>query len=186
MKRYLISAGLIFTSMAYLIAQHLGADGGEHVVVAPPTPTSTDTSVGSSPTYSQTASATTSSDTTTASGSSSGGSQSGSTGTSSGSTGSTATGKYVDGSYTGSAADAFYGYVQVKAVVSGGKLTAVQILQYPNDRSTSRYINSQALPYLQQEAVAAQSASINTVSGASDTSQAFRESLASALTQAKS
>jgi len=184
MKRYLISAGLIFTSIAYLIAQHLGADDGEHVVVAPPTSTSTDTSVGSSPTYSQTASSSTStgSDTGTGSGSSSSGSQSGGTGT----TGSTSAGKYIDGSYTGTAANAFYGYVQVKAVVSGGKLTAVQILEYPNDRSTSRYINSQALPYLEQEAVAAQSASINTVSGASDTSQAFRESLASALTQAKS
>ncbi len=69
--------------------------------------------------------------------------------------------------------------------MSGGKLTNVQILQSPNDRSTSRYINSQALPYLVQEAIQAQSARVNTISGASDTSAAFRESLGVALAAAK-
>lgn len=94
-------------------------------------------------------------------------------------------GQYVDGTYTGSTADAYYGLVQVEATVQGGKLTAVKFLQYPNDRSTSRYINSQAMPLLEQEAISAQSAQVSGVSGASDTSQAFRESLASALTKAK-
>src|SRR5581483_2062800 len=50
-------------------------------------------------------------------------------------------GQYADGSYTGSVADAYYGYIQVKAVISGGKITDVQFLQYPNDRSTSIMIN---------------------------------------------
>ncbi|HVU75587.1 MAG TPA: FMN-binding protein [Candidatus Paceibacterota bacterium] len=94
-------------------------------------------------------------------------------------------GQYADGTYTGSPANAYYGTVQVQAVVSGGKLASVSFLQYPNDRSTSRYINSQAMPYLIQEAISAQSANVNTVSGASDTSGAFRESLGSALAQAK-
>jgi uncharacterized protein with FMN-binding domain len=95
-------------------------------------------------------------------------------------------GQYVDGSYTGSAADAYYGYVQVQVAVSGGKITDVQFLQYPNDRNTSRYINSQAMPILKSEAIQAQSAQVDGVSGASDTSAAFQESLASALSQAKS
>lgn len=94
-------------------------------------------------------------------------------------------GQYKDGSYTGSMADAYYGIVQVRATVSGGKLTDVVFLQYPNDRSTSVYINSQAMPLLKSEAIAAQSANVSGVSGASDTSMAFRESLGAALAQAK-
>lgn len=92
---------------------------------------------------------------------------------------------YKDGQYTGSVADAFYGYVQVKAIVSGGRITDVQFLQYPNDRSTSVFINQQAMPMLTQEAISAQSAQIDGVSGATATSRAFVESLASALSQAK-
>ncbi len=94
-------------------------------------------------------------------------------------------GQYKDGSYTGPAADAFYGNIQVQAVISGGKITAVNFLQYPNDRETSIMINTQAMPYLQQEAIQAQSGNVNIVSGATDTSRAFIESLNSALTQAK-
>lgn len=95
-------------------------------------------------------------------------------------------GQYVDGTYTGSVADAYYGYVQVQVSVSGGKVTGVQFLQYPNDRSTSRYINGQAMPYLIAEAIQAQNANVDVVSGATDTSMAFRQSLADALSQAKS
>lgn len=98
----------------------------------------------------------------------------------------TPSGQYVDGTYTGTVANAYYGYVQVQATISGGKLVDVAFLQYPNDRSTSRYINSQAMPALKSEAISAQSASVNGVSGATDTSAAFRQSLASALSQAKS
>lgn len=94
-------------------------------------------------------------------------------------------GQYKDGTYTGSVADAFYGNIQVRAHIQNGRLTAVDILQYPNDRGNSIEINQQALPYLQREAIATQSAQVNTVSGASDSSQAFRESLAAALNQAK-
>lgn len=95
-------------------------------------------------------------------------------------------GAYKDGTYTGSAADAFYGYIQVQAVISGGKLTDVVFLRYPNDRGESVEINRQAMPYLKQEAIAAQSALVNVVSGATDSSVAFRQSLSSALAQAKS
>jgi uncharacterized protein with FMN-binding domain len=94
-------------------------------------------------------------------------------------------GQYVDGSYTGSPADAYYGTVQVQAVIQGGKLVTVNFLSYPSDRRTSQSINSQAIPLLQQEAIQAQSANVNTISGASDTSAAFIQSLSSALTQAK-
>ncbi len=94
-------------------------------------------------------------------------------------------GQYADGTYTGSAADAYYGYVQVQVTVAGGKITNVAFLQYPSDRSTSRYINSQATPMLASEAISAQNANVNIISGATDTSMAFQQSLASALVQAK-
>ncbi len=94
-------------------------------------------------------------------------------------------GKYRDGSYTGPVADAYYGNVQVKAVISGGKITDVQFLDHPQGRQTSVRINERAMPYLTSEAIVAQDANVNTVSGASFTSAAFRESLSGALSKAK-
>ncbi|HVB20074.1 MAG TPA: FMN-binding protein [Candidatus Paceibacterota bacterium] len=94
-------------------------------------------------------------------------------------------GQYVDGSYTGDSADAYYGTVQVQAIVTNGKLSDVQFLQYPNEHSYSQYVNSQAMPMLTQEAIQAQSANVSGVSGATETSMAFVQSLASALAQAK-
>lgn len=113
------------------------------------------------------------------------GGQSGNSGTSSSPAPTASATSYKDGNYTGSTEDAFYGYVQVRVSIQNGKLTDVKFLQYPNDRSTSVYINSQAMPLLKQEAIAAQSASVDTVSGATDTSQAFVQSLTNALNAAK-
>ena len=79
---------------------------------------------------------------------------------------------------------AFYGNVQVRAIVQNGRLTDIQFLQYPNDRDTSRYISSQALPLLRQEAIQSQSANVNIISGATQTSEGFMQSLASALAKA--
>lgn len=97
----------------------------------------------------------------------------------------TSSGTYKDGTYTGSAADAFYGNIQVQATISGGKITNVQFLQYPDEQGRSVEINQQADPMLTQEAIQAQSANVDIVSGATDTSQAFIQSLTSALDQAK-
>lgn len=95
-------------------------------------------------------------------------------------------GQFRNGRYAGISADAYYGYVQVQAVISNGKLTDIQMLDYPSDRGTSVRINSYALPQLISEAIQAQSARVAAVSGATDTSQAFIQSLSSALAQAKS
>ena len=94
-------------------------------------------------------------------------------------------GPYKDGQYLGSVADAYYGYVRVEAVINNGYITDVKFLQYPNDRSTSRYINNIAMPRLTQEAINSQSAKVQIVSGATDTSGAFRQSLAYALNKAQ-
>ncbi|MCX6751403.1 MAG: FMN-binding protein [Candidatus Nomurabacteria bacterium] len=95
------------------------------------------------------------------------------------------TGKYKNGSYTGTVVDAYYGNVQVMTIISGGKVTDVQFLDYPQSRQTSIRINSRAMPYLTSEAIALQDSNVDTVSGASFTSAAFRESLSSALAQAR-
>jgi uncharacterized protein with FMN-binding domain len=92
---------------------------------------------------------------------------------------------YKDGQYDGRIADAYYGNVQVRAIIQGGKLTDVQFLSYPNDRNQSIEINSYALPILKSEAIKVQSAQVNIVSGATNTSNALINSLSSALSQAK-
>jgi uncharacterized protein with FMN-binding domain len=94
-------------------------------------------------------------------------------------------GAYVDGTYTGTPANAYYGTVQVQAVVKSGVLADVTFLQYPSDRNTSRMISDKAMPILTQEALQIQSAQVDGVSGATQISDAFKQSLASALSQAK-
>jgi len=65
------------------------------------------------------------------------------------------------------------------------KLTAVSVPISPNHTDRSVYINSNALPILKSEALKAQSANINMVSGATDSSDAFAQSLQSAILKAK-
>jgi uncharacterized protein with FMN-binding domain len=65
------------------------------------------------------------------------------------------------------------------------KITAVKTPVYPNHTDRSIFINQQALPILIQETIQAQSTSINMVSGASDTSQGFDQSLQSAILKAR-
>jgi uncharacterized protein with FMN-binding domain len=93
--------------------------------------------------------------------------------------------QYKDGTFSGSTENAFYGNVQVSAVILGGKITDVKFLQSPNENPNSIYINQQAMPYLKQEAIQAQSANVNIITGATYTSQAFIQSLTNALNQAK-
>lgn len=93
-------------------------------------------------------------------------------------------GLYKDGTYTSPVVDAYYGNVQIAINVSGGRLTDVSFLQYPSDRRTSQQINSRAMPALKSEAIAAQSAKVDMVSGATATSQAFAQSLSTVLAQA--
>jgi uncharacterized protein with FMN-binding domain len=94
-------------------------------------------------------------------------------------------GKFRDGAYTGTRADAYYGLVQVRAHVQGGRLTSVEILSYPSDRRTSRSINGYALPLLEREVVRAQEANVDVVSGATLTAVAYERSLDAALKQAE-
>jgi uncharacterized protein with FMN-binding domain len=95
------------------------------------------------------------------------------------------TGAYKDGAYTGDVADAFYGKVQVKATISGGKITSVAFLQYPTDGGHTQQVSAEVMPILTQEVVKIQSANVDAISGATQTVEAFQQSLQSALAQAK-
>ncbi|MBI1417502.1 MAG: FMN-binding protein [Limimaricola sp.] len=95
-------------------------------------------------------------------------------------------GSLRDGSYTGPSIYQYYGYVQVKLNIRNGSISSVDILRYPNDYSTSVYINTHALPILESELIQAQSLRISGVSGATLTSEAFAMSAQGALKKATS
>jgi uncharacterized protein with FMN-binding domain len=86
-----------------------------------------------------------------------------------------------DGAVPGQSITTQYGPVQVAAVVRAGRLADVQELQAPDDNPNSKRINGMAIPVLRQEAIAAQSAKIDAVAGATFTSEAYRKSLQSAI-----
>lgn len=87
--------------------------------------------------------------------------------------------------FTGSAVDTRFGPVQVQITVVGGTVTRSVVTQVPWNDPRDQEINSQAVPILNQEAVQAQSADIDMVSGATFTSDGYLQSLQSALDQAK-
>ncbi|MFI8305807.1 FMN-binding protein [Streptomyces sp. NPDC085927] len=90
----------------------------------------------------------------------------------------------ANGTVTGDAADTQYGAVQVRLTVSGGKITKAEAVQSPKGGQSDQ-INANAVPRLNQAAVAAQSGEIDAVSGATYTSAGYKKSLQSALDKAK-
>jgi len=77
--------------------------------------------------------------------------------------------------------DTRFGPVEVELVLAGGRITDVKALEYPNEARRSQFISEQALPQLRDEVLQAQSANIDTVSGATYTSDAYSRSLQAAL-----
>ncbi|MEU9442099.1 FMN-binding protein [Streptomyces sp. NPDC048304] len=124
------------------------------------------------------ATADTKSPTVSSSSAPSSGSPGGSSGSSSGST----TGSRT---VTGDTVQTRWGPVQVRVTIKSGKLTDVTAVQYPQDNPRDQEINSYALPQLRREALAAQSANIDMVSGATYTSTGYQQSLQSALDSAR-
>jgi uncharacterized protein with FMN-binding domain len=118
----------------------------------------------------------------TASGGSSGGTGSGTT-----TPGASAGGSASNGAttVTGAAWPTIYGPVQVRITVSGGKVTAATATEYPTETPRDSQINAFAIPQLNSETVAAGSAQIDTVSGATYTSQGYIGSLQNALDKVK-
>ncbi len=161
MKKYVVSSIVVGAIVLYILYQHV--QGPSAIALAPSTPASSSSKSTAAASGSQTAPSQSSSSQTTPS---------------------APTSLYKNGTYTGVTANAFYGPMQVAAVIRGGQLASVKVLQYPQSHSYSQMVNGEALPYLKSEAVQAQNANINIVSGATASSQAFMQSLSSALSQA--
>ena len=86
---------------------------------------------------------------------------------------------------TGDSVQTRWGPVQVRITLKSGKLTEVTAVTYPQENPRDQEINSYAIPRLRSEALQAQSADIDTVSGATYTSDGYRQSLQSALDSAR-
>lgn len=84
----------------------------------------------------------------------------------------------------GPSIDTPFGAVQVRISVSGHKIVNIVTLQLPSDRQYSQQVSAYSGPMLIQEAMAAQSPSINAISGATYTSDGFAQSLQGAMQQA--
>jgi uncharacterized protein with FMN-binding domain len=183
MKRtlaYILSAVVVGGFVIYLWLS--GQSSGQGAVALDNTGTGTDNN--------QTPSSTTTGGTGTGTGgttatSTGTGNTTGGTGTATGG-GTVAAGQYKDGSYLGPVADAIYGNLQLKVTVKGGKVTDVAWPIFPDSAGHTTLVSQTSLPQLRQEAIAAQSSKIDIVSGATQTSEAFQQSLAAALAQAKS
>jgi len=92
----------------------------------------------------------------------------------------------VSKTYVGSAVTTRYGVVQVEVTVANHKITHVAFAQLTAFDPRSQQINSFAGPQLLQETLSTQSAQVDTISGASYTSDGYRQSLQSALDKAGS
>ena len=86
--------------------------------------------------------------------------------------------------YPGQLVSYQYGDIKVAITVKGGRIQSVTVPQSDATDPRSQMINSEAIPILEQEALSAQSLNFNVVSGATYTSDAFAQSLQSALRQA--
>jgi uncharacterized protein with FMN-binding domain len=89
--------------------------------------------------------------------------------------------KATDAVVNGTVARTRWGPVQVRVTIAGGRITDVAAIQYPNGNGRDQQINSYALPKLRSQVIAAQSANIDGVSGATVTTDGYTQSLQAAL-----
>jgi len=94
-------------------------------------------------------------------------------------------GDLLDGTIEGTAIDTRWGTVQVQVTIAGGAITDVTALQLPSGDHHSADISTRVEPVLRSSALAAQSAEIDVVSGATYTSIAYAQSLQAALDAAR-
>ncbi|MFE4226256.1 FMN-binding protein [Arthrobacter sp. NPDC056886] len=98
-----------------------------------------------------------------------------------GATGTTGASAKAVGTYAGSVVQTRFGSVQVQITVQAGKITDVTALQLTDAERKSVQISNRAAPLLRDEVLQAQSANVQTISGATVTSDAYLNSLQAAL-----
>ncbi|HWY62637.1 MAG TPA: FMN-binding protein [Rhizomicrobium sp.] len=89
-----------------------------------------------------------------------------------------------DGDYESDKVMFEWGNIRARIVVTGGKITTVQIMSYPDHRSQSLYLIQLADPILTSEVIKSQASEVNVVSSATNTSIAFQDAIASAIIKA--
>jgi uncharacterized protein with FMN-binding domain len=89
-----------------------------------------------------------------------------------------------DGEYESDKVTFEWGDLRARIVVTGGKITTVQIMSYPDHRSQSLYLIQLADPILTSEVIKSQQSSVNVVSSATNSSIAFQDAIASAIIKA--
>ncbi|KXT74491.1 hypothetical protein STRDD10_00950 [Streptococcus sp. DD10] len=90
----------------------------------------------------------------------------------------------TDGTFTGTVTSTNRGDYQVQITVASGQITAIDVLEFPNENARSQQINADALPVYTQEALANQSSTVQLVSGATEAFNGFTGSLQDAINQA--
>ncbi len=170
MRRIVVALAGTISGLVMLFSYHtsLGASGTQ---VAVGTGTGTGNSAGSSTAGGSTSAAGGTPDPTASSSATSG-------------SGSSPSAAATTKTVTGDTFQTQWGPVQVALTIKGAKITAVDAVQYPNGNPRDQEINSVALPILAQEALKAQTARIDMVSGATVTSDGYLQSLQSALDKA--
>ncbi|HEY8701461.1 MAG TPA: FMN-binding protein [Arthrobacter sp.] len=143
------------------------------------TPATTTTTAGTAGTG--TTGGTGSSGSSTSSGTTGTSGSTGSSGTSGASSSSGSSGSTASGTYKGTAVSTRFGAVQVQITVNAGKITDVTALSLTNADGKSIQISNRAAPLLRTEVLAAQSANVRTISGATVTSSAYLSSLQAAI-----
>jgi uncharacterized protein with FMN-binding domain len=181
MRRITLWALSTLTTLVLLFSYHTSTGGSGTTLAAGSSvqaPAAAGTDSGT------TDSGTTDSGTTDSGTADSGTTDSGTTGSGSTDSGTADSGSTASTTYTGDSVQTRWGPVQVRITVVDGKITASEAVVYPNGNHEDEQINSFALPVLNQEAVSAQSADIDMVSGATVTSEGYLSSLQSAIDQA--
>jgi uncharacterized protein with FMN-binding domain len=87
--------------------------------------------------------------------------------------------------FKGPTEDTRHGPVQVSIVVKSKKIVNIKATIAPNEDGRSPFLQTRAMPVLKQEVLTAQSAKIDEVSGATETSDAYIQSLQSAIKKAR-
>lgn len=176
MRARAIAGGIVTSAAVLAVGWQVGAGQVAASRVTAPTSGSS-TSTGSTTTPSDTTTPSSSASSSPTATPSSG--TSGSTGSSSG-----ASTSGVSGTFDGTTTQTQFGPVQVEIVVSAGKITDVKALQLTDQGGRSVEISNYAAPILRTEALSAQSASIQSVSGATYTSDGYISSLQAAIDKA--
>jgi len=85
------------------------------------------------------------------------------------------------GTYAGTAVETRFGTVQVQVTIKAGVITDVTALHLTDQEQRSVQISARAAPLLRSEVLSAQSANVQTIGGATYTSEAYLTSLQAAL-----